>query len=149
MFKIIILLFLSMIYSNYLLACTITSGSSSGLTKNHLEMGITNNGDIIGNPIVNCDNPDGYELFVKSANAAKFKNDLLPNIKINYQLKIDGNTISIPTEDEFVLIESFPPETVHVDEEFTAEVTITGIGAGQAVQGSYSDQVTFRISAPI
>jgi hypothetical protein len=138
-----------MIYSDYLLACTITSGSSSGLTKNHLELGTTNNGDIIGNPIVNCDNPDGYDLSVKSANAAKFKNDPLPNIKIGYQLKINGNTINIPNEDEFVLITSFPPETVHVDEEFITEVTITGIGAGQAVQGSYSDQVTFRISAPV
>ena len=136
---------------NSVYACTVTSTGGGALSKSDLEFGVTNDPNIVASAVVNCSNSEGYDLFVKSLNGGKFKHDTLGSgtAVVPYTLKINGNIVDVSTPDEFVLVQSLPPETVHVDEVFSATVSIAGIGAGQAVEGNYGDTLTYLISPPV
>ena len=85
----------------------------------------------------------GYTISAKSANGSLLKNGSLD--QLSYQISYDGGSMmTLTTSDQVVKTQS----TVGVyDHDSDVDIAYTGKAASQMVEGTYSDTVTFTISA--
>ena len=85
----------------------------------------------------------GYSVHLSSANAGKLKNGSLG--EITYTAKYAGSNVTLSTSPVRVTNQGNQSSVIGVNKDFN--ISYTGISAESLMEGSYSDTLTFTISA--
>lgn len=84
----------------------------------------------------------GYKVSISSSNLGNLVHESVSSSSIAYTLKYDSTTVDLANGDDFTF-----NSAASVDTNKDVEISYTGVPHASLIEGSYSDTVTFTISA--